>query len=301
MIAFIDDHRGEHGVEPICAVLPIAPSTYHSHAARRADPSLLPRRATRDAGLMPLIARVFEENFEVYGVRKVWRQLQREGQEVARCTIERLMQSMGLQGVIRGKPVKTTISDKAAPCPLDHVNRQFQAPRPNALWVSDFTYVATWAGFVYVAFVIDTYARRIVGWRVSRTAHTSFVLEALDQALHERRPIHRAGLVHHSDRGSQYVSIKYTERLAEAGIEPSVGSVGDSYDNALAETINGLYKAELIHRRGPWRSFEAVEFATLEWVDWFNHRRLLEPIGNIPPAEAEDRYYAMLEPTPMAA
>jgi transposase InsO family protein len=301
MIAFIDDHRGEHGVEPICAVLPIAPSTYHNHAARRADPSLLPRRATRDAGLMPLIARVFEENFEVYGVRKVWRQLQREGQEVARCTIERLMQSMGLQGVIRGKPVKTTISDKAAPCPLDHVNRQFQAPRPNALWVSDFTYVATWAGFVYVAFVIDTYARRIVGWRVSRTAHTSFVLDALDQALHERRPIHRAGLVHHSDRGSQYVSIKYTERLAAAGIEPSVGSVGDSYDNALAETINGLYKAELIHRRGPWRSFEAVEFATLEWVDWFNHRRLLEPIGNIPPAEAEDRYYAMLEQTPMAA
>ena len=301
MIAFIDDHRGEHGVEPICAVLPIAPSTYHSHAARRADPSLLPRRATRDAGLMPLIARVFEENFEVYGVRKVWRQLQREGQEVARCTIERLMQSMGLQGVIRGKPVKTTISDKAAPCPLDHVNRQFQAPRPNALWVSDFTYVATWAGFVYVAFVIDTYARRIVGWRVSRTAHASFVLDALDQALHERRPIHRAGLVHHSDRGSQYVSIKYTERLAEAGIEPSVGSVGDSYDNALAETINGLYKAELIHRRGPWRSFEAVEFATLEWVDWFNHRRLLQPIGNIPPAEAEDRYYAMLEQTPMAA
>jgi putative transposase len=301
MIAFIDDHRGEHGVEPICAVLPIAPSTYHSHAARRADPSLLPRRATRDAGLMPLVARVFEENFEVYGVRKVWRQLQREGQEVARCTIERLMQSMGLQGVIRGKPVKTTISDKAAPCPLDHVNRQFQAPRPNALWVSDFTYVATWAGFVYVAFVIDAYARRIVGWRVSRTAHTSFVLDALDQALHERRPIHRAGLVHHSDRGSQYVSIKYTERLAEAGIEPSVGSVGDSYDNALAETINGLYKAELIHRRGPWRSFEAVEFATLKWVDWFNHRRLLEPIGNIPPAEAEDRYYAMLEQTPMAA
>jgi putative transposase len=301
MIAFIDDHRGEHGVEPICAVLPIAPSTYHSHAARHADPSLLSARAKRDAGLMPQIARVFEENFEVYGVRKVWRQLQREGQDVARCTVERLMQSMGLQGVIRGKPVKTTISDKAAPCPLDHVNRQFQAPRPNALWVSDFTYVATWAGFVYVAFVIDTYARRIVGWRVSRTAHTSFVLDALEQALHERRPIHRAGLVHHSDRGSQYVSIKYTERLAEAGIEPSVGSVGDSYDNALAETINGLYKAEVIHRRGPWRSFEAVEFTTLEWVDWFNHRRLLEPIGNIPPAEAEARYYAMLEQTAMAA
>ena len=220
-------------------------------------------------------------------MRKVWRQLQREGFDVARCTVARLMRGMGLQGVIRGKPVRTTISDKAAPCPLDHVNRQFQAPRPNALWVSDFTYVATWTGFVYVAFVIDAYARRIVGWRVSRTAHAGFVLDALEQALHDRQPVHRGGLVHHSDRGSQYVSIKYTERLAEAGIEPSVGSVGDSYDNALAETINGLYKAEVIHRRGPWRIFEAVEFATLEWVDWFNNRRLLEPIGNIPPAEAE--------------
>ena len=301
MIAFIDDHRGEHGVEPICAVLPIAPSTYHNHAARRADPLLLPARAKRDAALMPQIARVFEENFEVYGARKVWRQLQREGQDVARCTVERLMQSMGLQGVIRGRPVKTTISDTALPCPRDHVNRQFKAPRPNALWVSDFTYVATWTGFVYVAFIIDVYARRIVGWRVSRTAHTGFVLDALEQALHERRPARRAGLVHHSDRGSQYLSIKYTERLADAGIEPSVGSVGDSYDNALAETINGLYKAEVIHRRGPWRSFEDVEFATVEWVDWFNHRRLLEPIGNIPPAEAEDRYYAMLEQPDMAA
>lgn len=301
MIAFIDDHREEHGVEPICEVLPIAPSTYHVHAARRADPSLLPAQAKRDAGLMPEIARVFEANFEVYGARKVWRQLLREGQAVARCSVERLMKTMGLQGVIRGKPVKTTISDRAAPCPRDHVNRQFNAPRPNALWVSDFTYVATWAGFVYVAFVIDTYARRIVGWRVSRTAHTSFVLDALEQALHERRPIYRAGLIHHSDKGSQYVSIKYTERLAEAGIEPSVGSVGDSFDNALAETINGLYKAEVIHRRGPWRTFEAVEFATLEWVDWFNHRRLLEPIGNIPPAEAEDRYYAILEQKLMAA
>ena len=287
--------------EPICRVLPIAPSTYHADAARRANPDKLPARARRDAVLKVEIARVFEENFQVYGVRKVWRQLKREGREVARCTVERLMQSMGLQGVIRGKPVRTTISDKAAPCPLDHVNRQFQALRPNALWVSDFTYVATWAGFVYVAFVIDTFARRIVGWRVSRTAHASFVLDALEQALHDRRPLHRGGLVHHSDRGSQYLSIKYTERLAEAGIEPSVGSVGDSYDNALAETINGLYKAEVIHRRAPWRSFEAVEFATLEWVDWFNHRRLLEPIGNIPPAEAEDRYYAILEPPAMAA
>jgi putative transposase len=301
MIAFIDDHREVHGVEPICKVLPIAPSTYHAHVAKRANPEKLSARARRDMALKPEIARVFVENFEVYGARKVWRQLQRESFDVARCTVERLMRGMGLQGVIRGKPVRTTISDKAAPCPLDHVNRQFHAPRPNALWVSDFTYVSTWTGFVYVAFVIDVYARRIVGWRTSRTAHASFVLDALEQALHDRRPAHRGGLVHHSDRGSQYLSIKYTERLAEAGIEPSVGSVGDSYDNALAETINGLYKAEVIHRRGPWRTMEAVEFATLEWVDWFNNRRLLEPIGNIPPAEAEERYYAMMAETAVAA
>jgi len=294
MIAFIDDHRGAYGVEPICKVLPIAPSTYHARVARRRDAGLLSRRARRDLALKPEIARVFAENFEVYGVRKVWRQLGREGLSVARCTVGRLMRSMGLQGVVRGKPVRTTISDKAAPCPQDRVNRQFHAPAPNALWLSDFTYVATWSGFVYVAFVIDAFARRIVGWRVSRTAHASFVLDALEQALHQRRPIHRGGLVHHSDRGSQYVSIKYTERLAKAGIEPSVGSVGDSYDNALAETINGLYKAEVIHRRGPWRSFEAVEFATLEWVDWFNNRRLLEPIGHIPPAEAEARFNAAM-------
>ena len=301
MIAFIDDHRQEYGVEPICKVLPIAPSTYRDHVARRADPGKLSARARRDMALKPEIIRAFAENFEVYGVRKVWRQLGRESKNVARCTVARLMRNMGLQGVIRGKPVRTTVSDKAAPCPLDHVNRQFHAPAPNVLWLSDFTYVSTWTGLVYVAFVIDAYARRIVGWRVSRTAHASFVLDALEQALHDRRPVHRGGLVHHSDRGSQYVSIRYTERLAEAGVEPSVGSVGDSYDNALAETINGLYKAEVIHRRGPWRSFEAVEFATLEWVDWFNNRRLLEPIGNIPPAEAEERYYAMLEQPAMAA
>ena len=301
MIAFIDDHRQEYGVEPICKVLPIAPSTYRDHAAKRADPGKLSARARRDMALKPEIARVFAENFEVYGVRKVWRQLGREGLGAARCTVERLMRSMGLQGVIRGKSVRTTVSDKATPCPLDHVNRRFHAPAPNVLWLSDFTYVSTWTGFVYVAFVIDAYARRIVGWRVSRTAHANFVLDALEQALHERRPVHRGGLVHHSDRGSQYVSIRYTERLAEAGVEPSVGSVGDSYDNALAETINGLYKAEVIHRRGPWRNFEAVEFATLEWVDWFNNRRLLEPIGSIPPAEAEERYYAMLEQPAMAA
>jgi len=301
MIAFIDDHREVHGVEPICKVLPIVPSTYHAHVAKRANPEKLSTRARRDMALKPEIARVFAENFEVYGVRKVWRQLQRESFDVARCTVERLMRGMALQGVIRGKPVRTTISDKAAPCPLDHVNRQFHAPRPNALWVSDFTYVSTWTGFVYVAFVIDVYARRIVGWRTSRTAHASFVLDALEQALHDRRPAHRGGLVHHSDRGSQYLSIRYTERLSEAGIEPSVGSVGDSYDNALAETINGLYKAEVIHRRGPWRTMEAVEFATLEWVDWFNNRRLLEPIGNIPPAEAEERYYAMMTEAAVAA
>jgi putative transposase len=301
MIAFIDDHRGAYGVEPICKVLPIAPSTYHADVARRLDPSKRSARAKRDAALRPEVARVFAENFEVYGARKVWRQMKREGFEVARCTVERLMQGMGLHGVIRGKPVRTTIQDKAAPCPLDHVNRVFHAPAPNMLWLSDFTYVSTWSGFAYVAFVIDAYARRIVGWRVSRTAHASFVLDALEQALHERRPAHRGGLVHHSDRGSQYVSIRYTERLAEAGIEPSVGSVGDSYDNALAETINGLFKAEVIHRRGPWRSFEAVEFATLTWVDWFNNRRLLEPIGNIPPAEAEARYYALLDEHKMAA
>ena len=301
MVSFIDAHRKVYGVEPICRVLPIAPSTYHAHTARRIEPTKRSARARRDDALGPEVRRVFEENFRVYGVRKVWRQLRREGFDVARCTVARLMRAMGLAGVIRGKPVRTTISDRAAPCPLDRVNRQFRAPAPNMLWVSDFTYVATWAGFVYVSFVIDTYARRIVGWRASRTAHASFVLDALEQALHDRRPVHRGGLVHHSDRGSQYVSIKYTERLAEAGIEPSVGSVGDSYDNALAETINGLYKAEVIHRRGPWRNFEAVEYATLEWVDWFNHRRLLEPIGNIPPAEAEEQYYAAADIIDMAA
>jgi transposase InsO family protein len=304
MISFIDEHRPVLGVEPICKVLPIAPSTYYDTVAKRTDVDRLSVRARRDVGLKIEIRRVFDANYRVYGVRKVWRQLQREGFEVARCTVARLMRTMGLRGIIRGKPVRTTFSDKAAPCPLDRVNRQFHAPAPNRLWVSDFTYVSTWSGMVYAAFVIDVYARFIVGWRVSRTAHAGFVLDALEQALHDRKPVGKGGLVHHSDRGSQYLSIKYTERLAEAGIEPSVGSVGDSYDNALAETINGLYKAEVIHRRGPWRSFEAVEFATLEWVDWFNHRRLLEPIGNIPPAEAEANYdaaTAAMDNLPMAA
>lgn len=301
MIAFIDDHRRVYGVEPICKVLPIAPSTYHAQRAVRRDPGRASARLRRDAVLSERIRRVFDDNFQVYGARKVWRQLRREGEDVARCTVERLMRAMGLQGAVRGRPTKTTKSDPATPCPLDRVNRQFQAPRPNALWVSDFTYVSTWTGFVYVAFVIDAFARRIVGWRVSRTAHAGFVLDALEQALHDRQPVRGGRLVHHSDRGVQYVSIRYTARLIEAGVEPSVGSVGDSYDNALAETINGLDKAELIHRRGPWRTLEAVEFATLEWVDWFNHRRLLEPIGNLPPAEAEARYYAERERVVMAA
>jgi putative transposase len=300
MIAFIDAHREAHGVEPICRLLPIAPSTYHTHVARRADPSRMSARARRDAVLRPEIERVWTENFRVYGVRKVWRQLRREGLAVARCTVARLMGELGLEGVVRGKALRTTVSDKGAPCPLDRVNRQFQVAGPNRLWVSDFTYVATWTGFVYVAFVIDAFARRIVGWRVSRSAQAGFVLDALEQALLARRPF-RSALIHHSDRGSQYVSIRYTERLAEAGIEPSVGSVGDSYDNALAETVIGLFKTEVIHRRGPWRSLEAVEFAALEWVDWFNTRRLLEPIGHIPPAEAEQRYFDEVDPAAMAA
>jgi len=284
------------GVEPICTVLTehglsIAPSTYYAHHAQRRDPARRSCRAQRDEVLRSEVTRVFAQNFEVYGVRKVWRQLQREGIAVARCTVERLMRQQGLRGVRRGKAVRTTVGDTAAPCPLDRVNRQFKAVRPNQLWVSDFTYVSTWAGFVYVAFVIDVFARRIVGWRVSRSMRTDFVLDALEQALYARQPERDASLIHHSDRGSQYVSIRYTERLAEAGIEPSVGSKGDSYDNALAETINGLYKAELIHRRAPWKTVESLELATLEWVTWFNHQRLLEPIGYIPPAEAEERYY----------
>ncbi len=307
-------NRQTDGVEPICKVLPIAPSlarqanafirregTYFENAAKRIDPHKLLARAQRDDALRSQVRRVFEDNYSFYGVRKVWRQMKREGTDVARCTVARLMEAMGLQGVIRGKPIRTTRQDKAAPCPLDHVNRQFKARAPIVLWVSDFTYVATWTGFVYVAFVIDVYARRIVGWRASRTPYAGFVLDALEQAIHDRRPVRGDGLVHHSDRGSQYLSIKYTERLAEAGVKPPVGSVGDNYDNALAETINGLYKAEVIHRLGPWRTFESVEFATLEWVDRFNNRRLLEPIGNITPAEAEQRYYAISELPKIAA
>lgn len=249
---------------------------------------------------MPQIERVWQANMHVYGADKVWRALAREGTRVARCTVERLMRRQGLRGVVRGKTVRTTIGDAHAPCPQDRVRRQFRAERPNALWVSDFTYVSTWQGWMYVAFVIDVYARRIVGWRVSPSMQTDFVLDALEQALWARQPATDKTLIHHSDRGAQYVSIRYTERLAQAGIEPSVGSRGDSYDNALAETLNGLYKTELIHRRAPWKTKEALELATLEWVSWFNHHRLLEPIGYIPPAEAEANYYRQFETQPVA-
>ena len=288
MVSFIDEHRDEHGVEPICEQLPIAPSTYHEQKAREADPSRLPDRAVRDADLREEIERVWKENFGAYGARKVWHQLGREGTEVARCTVERLMRAMGLQGVVRGRKHKTTIADETAPRPLDLVQRNFTAERPNQLWVADLTYVATWRGFVYVAFITDVFSRKIVGWRVSNSLRSDLALDALEQALHARPDL--SGLVHHSDRGVQYLSIRYTERLDEMGIAPSVGSVGDSYDNALAETINGLYKAEVIRRNGPWRNLEEVEFATLQWVDWFNNRRLFGPIGNMPPAEFEALY-----------
>jgi transposase InsO family protein len=291
MSAFVDAHRERLGVEPICRALQVAPSGYWREAARRREPALIPPRRQRDARLLPEIERVWNGNLRVYGADKVWRQLCREGQVVARCTVERLMRRAGLRGVVRGKAVRTTVPDAKAACPLDRVKRQFKAERPNQLWVSDFTYVSTWQGFVYVAFVIDVYARRIVGWRVSSSMKAEFVLDALEQALYARAGQRDGELIHHSDRGSQYVSIRYSERLAEAGIEPSVGSVGDSYDNALAETINGLYKAELIHRRAPWKTREAVELATLEWVSWFNGQRLLEPLGYIPPAEAEANYW----------
>jgi putative transposase len=290
MVDFIDEHRDAYGVEPICAVLPIAPSTYHEQRARRRDPENRPTRLKRDEALRPEIRRVWDENLAVYGADKVWRQLVREEVVVARCTVERLMGQMGLRGAVRGRAFKaTTVTDEGSARPPDLVQREFTATRPNQLWVADLTYVATWAGFVYVAFVVDVFSRCIVGWRVSSSLRSDLALDALEQALHARP---RDGdLVHHSDRGVQYLSIRYTERLAAAGIERSVGSIGDSYDNALAETIIGLYKTEVIRRRGPWRNIDGVEYATLEWVDWFNNRRLLEPIGYVPPAEYEAAYY----------
>jgi putative transposase len=290
-VTFLDEHRDSYGVESICSVLPIAPSTYYEQKARQADPDRLPARTKRDRVLSEEILRVWKENFGVYGAVKVWKQLIREGFAAARCTVERLMRKLGLQGAIRGKKFKTTVTDESSSRPLDLVDRDFNATRPNQLWVSDFTYVATWRGFAYVSFVIDVFARRIVGWRASTSLRTDLVLDALEQALHDRPYIDQDRLVHHSDRGVQYLSIRYTERLAEAGIEPSVGSRGDAYDNALAESVIGLYKTEVIVRQGPWKSLEEVEFRTLEWVDWFNNRRLLEPIGYVPPVEYEAMYY----------
>jgi putative transposase len=289
MVAFIDAHREAHGVEPICAALPIAPSTYYEVKARQADPTRLPPRAQRDATLRTEIQRVWQQQRRCYGVKKVWKQLAREGIVVARCTVSRLMQALGLQGVVRGRRCTTTIPEALADRPQDLVQRDFSATRPNQLWVADLTYVATWRGFVYVAFVIDVFSRRIVGWRASASLRSDLALDALDQALYDRDT--DAGLVHHSDRGVQYLAIRYTERLAEAGIEPSVGSRGDSYDNALAESVIGLFKTEVIRQDGPWRSLDDVEYATLEWVAWFNTQRLLEPLGYLPPAEYEEVFY----------
>jgi len=292
MVAFIDQHRDQWGVEPICAVLPIAPSTYFQRKLHARAPATRSARAQRDDALRVAIQRIWDDNFQVYGPQKVWKALHRENRPVARCTVERLMRAMGLRGVSRGRAwVITTRGDAAADRPADLVERRFTATRPNQLWVADFTYVATWRGFVYVALVIDVFSRRIVGWRVSASLVTDFVLDALEQALYDRGRVVDS-LVHHSDRGSQYLSVRYTDRLTEAGIDPSVGSRGDSYDNALAESVIGLFKTELIQRQGPWRQLEAVEFATLAWVDWFNTRRLLEPIGYVPPAEYEAQYYA---------
>jgi len=285
MTAFIDERREEFGVEPICALLPIAPSTYY--AAKMRPPSA---RTLRDEELRPEIQRVYAANYRVYGARKVWRQLRREGLSVARCTVERLMRAEGLQGAVRGKKHWTTASDPQASRPTDLVERDFAAAAPNRLWLADLTYVRTWAGFVYVSFVFDAYSRFIVGWQAATHLRTDLALDALEMALW-RRQGDLDGLVHHSDRGVQYLSIRYTERLAEAGTVTSVGSRGDAYDNALAESMIGLFKTELIGKQGPWKNLDDVEFATLEWVDWFNHRRLLEPIGHVPPAELEEEYY----------
>ena len=287
-MAFLDAHRGAYGVEPICAVLPIAPSTYYEAKARAADSARLPVRTQRDRPLRPAIDRVWRANRRVYGARKVWKQLGREGIPVARCTVERLMRAEGLKGVVRGRRVRTTIPDLLADRPADLVERTFQAERPNQLWVADFTYVATWRGMVYVAFVIDVFSRRIVGWRASASMRTDLALDALEQALYDRDT--DAGLICHSDRGSPYLSIRYTERLAAAGIDASVGSRGDAYDNAVAETVIGLFKTEVIWHAGPWRSLDDVEYATLEWVAWFNTCRLMAPLGYLPPAEYEMQF-----------
>ena len=299
MVDYIDDHVDRYGVEPICAQLPIAPSTYYVYKAREADVTKLSARACRDAELEIEIIRVWNENFRAYGAYKIWKQLNREGRRVARCTVERLMRKLGIRGVVRGKGYKTTVPDLGAKRPADLVERSFTATAPNRLWVADITFVATWRGPVYVAFVIDVYSRMIVGWRVWNSLKTDLVLDALEQALYARTGTE--GLIHHSDRGSQYLSIRYTERLAEAGIASSVGSTGDSYDNAMAESIIGLFKTESIWPRGPWKNIDTVEYATLEWVDWYNNRRLLGPIGDIPPVEFEAAYYEQQNGQAMAA
>ena len=288
MIAYIDQHRGLFGVEPICSVLQFAPRSYYAAKARP-----LSARAMRDAQLRPEIERVHRDNYGVYGVDKVWAQLNREGTRVARCTVARLMRELRLHGVVRGKPKLTTVSADEANRPRDLVDRNFTASAPDRLWVADLTYVRTWSGFVYIAFITDVYSRMIVGWQASRSLRSDLALDALEQAIWARSKSGQQldGLVHHSDRGVQYLSIRYTERLAETAAVNSVGSRGDSYDNALAETIIGLYKAELIRNRGPWRGLDDVEYATLEWVDWFNYRRLFEAHGHIPPAEFEQNYY----------
>lgn len=299
MVRFIDEHRDAYGVEPICMVLPIAPSTYYDHVRKRRHPELRSARAKRDEYLKVEIQRVWDESDGTYGLRKEWRQMLREGHQVARCTVRRLMRELGLSGVVRGRKVRTTVPGPQTNRPDDLVKRQFAADAPNRLWVADITYVSTWVGFAYVSFVVDVFSRRIVGWRVDSSLKTDLALDALEQALHQRSTSEE--LVHHSDRGVQYLSIRYTERLAEAGIQASVGSVGSSYDNAMAETIMGLYKTEVIRRKGPWRNVEAVELSTLNWVHWFNHDRLLEPIGYVPPAEYEESFYQRQEAQEVAA
>jgi len=296
MVPFIDEHRERFGVEPMCAVLPMAPSTYFRHKSLAAHPEQRSARARHDEPLRAAIQRIWDANYQVYGPRKVWNELRREGHRVARCTVERLMRALGLRGAVRGRAwITTTTPDTLAVPRPDLVDRDFTVTAPNQLWVADFTYVATWAGFVYVAFVIDAFARRIVGWRVSASMRTDFVLDALEHAVYDRASAGLDGLVHHSDRGTQYLSMRYTTRLLDAGIAPSVGSTGDAYDNALAETVIGLFKTEVIQRRGPWRHLEMVELAVLTWVHWFNTRRLLEPLGYVPPAEYEARYYEQVK------
>ena len=301
MIAFIEGSREALGVEPICRALQFAPSTYYERRAIARDPDRASARAKSDAALSLKIDGAWADNRKLYGARKIWHVLRRDGEDVARCTVERLMRALGIKGVVRGKKVITTNPDTSLPCPDDKVNRLFKADRPNKLWVSDFTYVPTWSGTVYVAFVIDVFARRIVGWRTSTSMKTQFVLDALEQAIWQRKTPDNKALVHHSDRGSQYLSIKYTERLAEAEIDLSVGTVGDAYDNALAECVIGLFKTEVINQIGPWKSVREVEWETLKWVDWYNNRRLLGPIGYIPPTEAEEAFYANLNTLDMVA